>query len=605
MIGPDSPAGAASDSAPDQPPGSKPKSAGLTIMLLTVNERERQVLSVAFGQSGITIVTSTASYANYVLVLQYLPDIIILELPRLCAEQLHFSHLIRQHKKTRNLFIIGYGDTVIEGIRKGFIKRGISHYCERPLKFNRLMELIQRQAKTLKKELQVKLKPDKERDLERIWDTGTLFSQKLEIITSHVTKLLAFPFTIARVLQLTGDDDSSANDLARTIEADPVITITMLKVSNSVFFSTGNKKVHSIREAIVRIGFRETKRIVMGIAVMNLFKTTTSSPGFDRVDFWYHAVAGAIVAAHIARNMEGVSSEEAFLAGLLHDFGIIIYDEFFPTVFGRLLERNVQLCGQFINTEKSLLSFTHNDVAGELFTNWKLPEPIIAGVIRHPEFQNLRDSLVDTGNKLALCAGIGNLCAKTISLGRECDQFVTPIDNWVFDAIRMPHGFVSTFFKAVIDELAIFSRFFKLDARDFRHGCGLDAPESIAIGIINCAGDRYCPPRHYLEYQGLTVTMLNKAPGPTLTLTALLIWTGPETTVKHLLEYLPGSVYSGPDAAAKRDTAVPAIIFIRRTGVLCDAPFLKDRRVIPAEFDLRVLDQHLAEIVSGAKVSAA
>ena len=80
------------------------------IMLIAVNERERQILDMAFNQNNIQIAQSDPTYSNYVKVLQYMPDIIVMEIPRMGGDQFHFSSMIRQNKKTRGIPVVGYGN---------------------------------------------------------------------------------------------------------------------------------------------------------------------------------------------------------------------------------------------------------------------------------------------------------------------------------------------------------------------------------------------------------------------------------------------------------------------------------------------------------------
>ena len=61
------------------------------LMLIAVSERERQILDMAFSQQNIKIAQSDPTYANYIKVLQYLPDVIIMEIPKMGGEQFHFQ----------------------------------------------------------------------------------------------------------------------------------------------------------------------------------------------------------------------------------------------------------------------------------------------------------------------------------------------------------------------------------------------------------------------------------------------------------------------------------------------------------------------------------
>jgi len=309
----------------------------LCFLLIIENEKERQILSVAFEQMKIKVITSTPTYSNYVKATQYNPDLILMEIPRINTDQVHFVNLVRKNYKTKKIPVFAYGAKIEEGIKRHLMQNGISVYIEKPLKFSNLMQTIKKYLQMSKKSLadvEVKNKSEKEGDIEQIIDMRTIASRKIDLIIKHISKCMAFPFTVARVLQLSEDSKSGAVDLAKTIEADPVIAALLLKISNSVFFASLNTRISSIKDAIVRIGFKETKRIVTTMSVMNTFVgTTQKSAGFSALDFWYHSLTTALVAEQLARNLTEVKRDEVFLSGLLHDFCIIILNEFYPALF--------------------------------------------------------------------------------------------------------------------------------------------------------------------------------------------------------------------------------------------------------------------------------
>ncbi|MBN1307187.1 MAG: HDOD domain-containing protein, partial [Chitinispirillaceae bacterium] len=263
----------------------------ISIILLSGNVRERQILAMAFEQRGFRVLPAEPTYQSFVFLLQFMPDLIVIEVPKDSREQLSFTKRVRGDKRTRLIPIIGYGNSVEPSFMRGMQQNGITVYIERPLKFNDLLLQIERLLKPFNKTIGTKPEiSDKEKDMALILEDTIAPSKKIEAMCRHVAKLLAFPFSIATVLKITNDERSGAGHLARAITSDPAITAHLLKVSNSVFFASVNRRISSIKEAIIRIGFEETKRIVMGMSVMNLFCQSNKNIGFDRTDFWYHSL---------------------------------------------------------------------------------------------------------------------------------------------------------------------------------------------------------------------------------------------------------------------------------------------------------------------------
>ncbi|MBN1981366.1 MAG: hypothetical protein JW795_07545, partial [Chitinivibrionales bacterium] len=155
----------------------------ITLMLLSVNEREQQILKMAFEQLHLKVMVSLPSYANYVKTLQYQPDIVLIELPRIHAEQLHFSALLRKNGKTKKIPIIGYGNKTDDLIKRAIFKSGISTYIERPIKFSLLTNIVEKYLKTVNKSMQAipgkSSTQEKDADITFILDQATMPMQKI------------------------------------------------------------------------------------------------------------------------------------------------------------------------------------------------------------------------------------------------------------------------------------------------------------------------------------------------------------------------------------------------------------------------------------------
>ena len=215
----------------------------ISLILMSRARRERQILTMALEQRGFKVLLSEPTYQSFVLLQQYLPDIIMIELPQVSTEQISFTRRVRSFKRTRLIPIIGYGNKIAPSVARGMQQNGITSYMERPLKFNDLLTLIERMLKPFNKVLEAKPEPsDKEKDMAIILQEDVQPSVKIETMCRHVAKLVAFPFTIATVLKITNDERSGAGHLARAVTADPSIAAHLLKVANSVFFASANRR---------------------------------------------------------------------------------------------------------------------------------------------------------------------------------------------------------------------------------------------------------------------------------------------------------------------------------------------------------------------------
>lgn len=442
-----------------------------SLLLITNNIRERQILKIAFEQLKVEVIEAEPDHASYIQALQFKPDVVVIAFPKYYHDHMNFCKNV-SNIRNGNTLIIGYGYNFPVMEKKAIMESGVQSYLSRPLKFSHMMKIIEGHFNTYAPEKLTWKNQTKndEQYVEKIFDRDFLPTKKLDLLSEKVESLMAFPFTVAQVLKLTNDPNSGAGDLAKVIEADPVIAASILKMSNSVFFaSRSNRKISSIKESIVRIGFKETKHIVMTMSVMNILSSDMESLGFNRKDFWKHSLSVAIFSDALSKQITGVDSSEIFLAGLLHAFGIILYDEFFPEVFLRLLKETSTNATSFLDVQIDETVITHLDVTKRLFESWNLPPMISQGVYQSGKTkQLLRENAekerteISTENIYGIIIYAADILAKSCRHGGECDQFVSPLQKTLLSIVNKKNGFFPDFFEKVNHELEMFSMFLKL-----------------------------------------------------------------------------------------------------------------------------------------------
>ncbi len=140
-------------------------------------------------------------------------------------------------------------------------------------------------------------------------------------VTSDGLNLPPMPQTVIRVQRLIDSPNANFKDLASEIELDPALTTKMVGIANSPFYQ-GMDPARSVQDAIVRVGLRETRNIIMAIVFRSkLFRV----PGYDKQvqELWVHSMAASITSQQIAGEIGG-DPDSAFLGGLTHDLGRVI-----------------------------------------------------------------------------------------------------------------------------------------------------------------------------------------------------------------------------------------------------------------------------------------
>ncbi|MDX8396820.1 MAG: HDOD domain-containing protein [Mariprofundaceae bacterium] len=227
-------------------------------------------------------------------------------------------------------------------------------------------------------------------------------------IMGMVDQMPPFPKSVHRIIELSADINCSPKDLVQVIEHDPVITMKMLKLVNSAFFSLA-KSIASVRHALVYLGLNTVKNLALSIATVDsLPRKTTGS--FNTNQFLMHSLTTASIAQHVAKkfDIEG-DATDVFVAGLLHDFGKAVFAQFASEEFGRAVEQ-AQETGEALHiVEARIIGVDHAEVGGFLIEKWELPQELVQCVREHHHgvSSNLGDC-VFVANQLSKQHGMGN-----------------------------------------------------------------------------------------------------------------------------------------------------------------------------------------------------
>src|SRR3984893_10271129 len=164
------------------------------------------------------------------------------------------------------------------------------------------------------------------------------------------------------------------------IAQDKSLTAQCLQMANSPLFGRC-QKVESLRGAIIGLGIHRVTNIAMSCSVLNLMPAEKG--GIDPVVFWEHALGCALVCRRFARKINFVDPGKAYLAGLLHDLGIIVnlwaLPQEFRGAYAVARDEGIPLH----EAEQKTLGFTHCDSGGLLAERWELPPDLVEVVAHH------------------------------------------------------------------------------------------------------------------------------------------------------------------------------------------------------------------------------
>jgi HD-like signal output (HDOD) protein/anti-anti-sigma regulatory factor/DNA-binding response OmpR family regulator len=615
-----------------------------TIALLIDNDKEKTVLEHYFQGLDFKILLLKPNYATCRAVIETNPVCIICEMPANFLDTLYIVRLLNNQKKGGGVPIIAYGNHSSPDTIRSFYDSGVGLYYQRPLQTKLLMEDINgilngisikikryRQAAEAMRQKPAVQQPDEatrilqekpvapqntapkvpinnrltlpsdELDaVERIMDPATTPEERIEIIISRVSEMLAFPFTIVKILEITQSDQSGAADLAKAISADPVIVSSLLNISNTVYYSRQTKRIESVQEAIVRLGFVETKNVALSLSVLNMFTADAKAAGFNRFEFWYHSLACGIFAEMFAKKVRYPHPEKAFICGLLHDFGIILLDEFFNAFFSSINDQVTGNKNEFIAEEKRLWGMSHNSAVAQLFKDWSMP-PEIASTISQLDYFKPKYSIEPPGDASMLVSivGMSNLLAKSLRLGRDCDDIIHPVSRKLLAALKCPDGIDDEFIEMGISRLSIYSDFFNLEKRNFSYPPA-SKPDQRSVSIIEHTNDMFFLHKYVLITAGYQVdepstfealTLHEKRPEAVLNLINSSI---PE----QYLEPFTNVPSSRAGDGGNQEQSIPAIFISMDKQPALDFKALSNTYCMPAAVHAGLLETIISNLIN-------
>jgi HD-like signal output (HDOD) protein len=239
----------------------------------------------------------------------------------------------------------------------------------------------------------------------------TSFQDELAAKLSVIEDLPTLPSIIMELERMLHNDTVSAAEVGVVIEEDPAIAASVLRVANSaMFYSSASGTIVSIRDAIVRLGFREVHQVVSAAAFIRAFGKLARR--VDPEHFWRRslatAVAGRVIACS-ARKSAAFFEDDAYIAGLLHDIGLLLLDQYFADAYDQVEAAMGDQQTSWSDMEREVLGLDHGQIGGFVLENWNLPETVVQAVTWHNQPANAKPDAQVTAEGIQLAELVAEL----------------------------------------------------------------------------------------------------------------------------------------------------------------------------------------------------
>jgi PAS domain S-box-containing protein len=205
--------------------------------------------------------------------------------------------------------------------------------------------------------------------------------EKLLNQTIDIGEIPALPEAARMAMFKTLTIEKSAEEISSIIKEDPSLTLKILKIANSSFYSRSGS-VSNIKDAIILLGYKTVKAIILSVSVKDMFSGKETS-WFNYKNFWLHSLATAFVTEEITKILKLPSGDVAYATGLLHDIGKIILLLSSEEKYRQVIELIEKEKLYFYTAETKIFGFDHTDVSEFLFDYWELPKVLTEPIHQH------------------------------------------------------------------------------------------------------------------------------------------------------------------------------------------------------------------------------
>jgi HD-like signal output (HDOD) protein len=200
---------------------------------------------------------------------------------------------------------------------------------------------------------------------------------------SRVLKLLESGYSLPplsviamKLVELAADEDSSLEDMVRLVERDPSLTVRVLNLANNAFFSSG-RRITTLSQAALRLGSNNLKMTALSVSLRSAFPMGKVGQ-LDYEQFWRVSLYRGLIAKALAHRTGSCNPEEAFVAGLTMEVGLLIFFDLYVKGRNQEIDLTLEPLEGLLSREKEFCGVDHREVGKAALKYWKFPEAIIS-----------------------------------------------------------------------------------------------------------------------------------------------------------------------------------------------------------------------------------
>jgi HD-like signal output (HDOD) protein len=182
------------------------------------------------------------------------------------------------------------------------------------------------------------------------------------------------PHVVTTITRLINNPESTMKDFEEVIKLDPVLVSRLLRLVNSPYYGLV-QPVDSIGRAVAFLGMKNLHNLVVTDALKNIFVGAEIHSAFSKKKLWLHSAAVSICSKMVAERIFGINGDDAFLCGILHDFGLLVEEQIRRGDFHRICA-TCTTSSELLAMEQQTFATDHCEISSLMTLDWNMPATI-------------------------------------------------------------------------------------------------------------------------------------------------------------------------------------------------------------------------------------
>jgi HD-like signal output (HDOD) protein len=200
---------------------------------------------------------------------------------------------------------------------------------------------------------------------------------QLEQIASRAISLYSRPTVALELMRLAEEPQVQPRTLKECIAQDPALTCKVLRVVNSSLYGL-SRPVADLGQAINHIGIKPLKLLVLGFNLPDALFAEVAARQLQW--YWTNTLTRAVAARMISEQLWYQPGDEAFIAGLMQDIGILVLLRELGEPYAKFLTGVIDENCHLASLEQDTIGFDHIQLSAALLARWQLPQRLVDAV---------------------------------------------------------------------------------------------------------------------------------------------------------------------------------------------------------------------------------